>query len=203
MDAFITRKRLQPSGASSSASKTPRVAKFDFDDRMDILELLGKDGVDVECVYCKWKMRGKCIRVRAHLRNVPGKGAAPCPNVPTDVINKFAATFGIVVAAGAVAMRQASMYECSTTSAANAADMALARFFHAYAVPVNVTHSLERLPAIEALAKVGKGYVSPDRWKLSHSLLDSVHADVQARMQPIIESGNKQECRSAVTVGAT
>ena len=77
MDALITRKRLQPSGASSSASKTPRVAKFDFDDRMDILELLGKDGVDVECVYCKWKMRGKCMRVRAHLGNVPGKVAAP------------------------------------------------------------------------------------------------------------------------------
>ena len=95
MDAFITRKRLQPSGASSSASKTPRVAQFDFDDHMDIHEVLGKDGVDVVCVYCKWKMRGKCTRVRAHLGNVAGKGAAPCPNVPTDVKNRFAATFGI------------------------------------------------------------------------------------------------------------
>ena len=39
-------------------------------------------------------------------------------------------------------MKQASMYECSTTSAANAADMELARFFYANAIPFNVTHSI-------------------------------------------------------------
>ena len=53
----MTRKRVQPSGATSSASKN--VQTFDFDDHMDIREIMGKDGVDVQCVYCKWTMRGK------------------------------------------------------------------------------------------------------------------------------------------------